>query len=51
MRKAEKLPTIPLNEEQLPTVHIIHAMTMVQIVKSGGAKTFGELGDKYSDNI
>ena len=49
--KAEALPTLPLDEEPLPTAHIIDAMAMVQTVKPGGAKTFGELADKYYDII
>ena len=49
--KAEALPTLPLDEEPLPTAHIIDAMAMVQMVKPGGAKTFGELAEKYYDII
>ena len=41
------LPRLPQPPPEITSVHIIDGMALVQMVKSGGAKTFGELAAKY----
>ena len=41
------LPRLPASPHS--TVHIIDGMAIVQMTKSGGCTTFGELEDKYYD--
>ena len=41
------LPRLPQPPPEIASVHIIDGMALVQMVKSGGAKTFGELEAKY----
>ena len=36
---------------QLPTAFLIDAMALIQMVKSSGSATFGELSQKYEDIV
>ena len=41
------LPRLPQQPPETTSVHILDGMALVQMVKSGGAKTFGEMAAKY----
>ena len=44
-------PTLPATGSTIATAQVIDGMALVQILKSGGASTFGELADKHFDMI
>ena len=41
------LPRLPQQPPETTSVHILDGMALVQMVKSGDAKTFGEMAAKY----
>ena len=44
-------PTLPATGSTIATAQVIDGMALVQILKSGGASTFGELADKHFDMV
>lgn len=44
-------PCLPANSNTTATAQIIDGMVLVQMLKSGGAPTFGDLANKYYDMV